>query len=65
MSRSVIITTPFPTPEEIAADLGISQSRLRALRDIVEGNAKRNGRKPRNGSIFSARKKSGRSRAKR
>ncbi len=70
MGLSVLITTPFPTPEEIAAGRGMSPSRLQALRDIVEQGAKRNGIKTSNASKAAApgasvRKKNGRVREKR
>jgi hypothetical protein len=39
--RSTIITSRFPTPEEIAEDRGISKTRLEELRAIVEQGSKR------------------------
>ena len=37
MGRSVEITTPIPSAEEVAKSLGISKSRLRRLQQIVDG----------------------------
>jgi hypothetical protein len=48
MSHSVKITTPIPSPEEIASDLGISGNRLDSLLELVDGTKKSVGR---NGSV--------------
>jgi hypothetical protein len=37
MKRSVLITTPIPSADEVAESLGISKSRMKTLRDIVDG----------------------------
>jgi hypothetical protein len=37
MSHSVKITTPIPSPEEIASDLGITGNRLDGLLELVDG----------------------------
>jgi hypothetical protein len=37
MSHSVKITTPIPSPEEIASDLGITGDRLDGLLQLVNG----------------------------
>jgi hypothetical protein len=37
MGHSVKISTPFPSPEEIASDLGISRNRLNGLLELVDG----------------------------
>jgi hypothetical protein len=36
MQRPAIIRTPLPTPEEVAAELGISKRRVRELRELVD-----------------------------
>ncbi len=41
MGRSVIITTPFPTVEEVAAAKGIKDSRLKSLLALVDRGAQR------------------------
>jgi hypothetical protein len=48
MSPSVKITTPIPSPEEIASDLGITGNRLDGLLDLVDGRKKIGGH---NGSV--------------
>jgi hypothetical protein len=40
MSHSVKITTPIPSPEEIAADLGITGKRLDSLLALVDERKK-------------------------
>jgi len=40
MSHSVKITTPIPSPEEIASDMGITRSRLDNLLALVDGETK-------------------------
>jgi hypothetical protein len=40
MSHSVKITTPIPSPEEIASDLGITGNRLDGLLELVDGRKK-------------------------
>jgi hypothetical protein len=40
MKRSVEITTPFPSVEEVAKSLGMSKSRLRKIQQIVDGTVK-------------------------
>ena len=40
MSHSVKITTPIPSPEEIASDLGITGRRLDGLLELVDGTNK-------------------------
>ena len=35
MKKRILITTPFPTPEEVAAELGVSRKRLAELRTLV------------------------------
>jgi hypothetical protein len=37
MGRSVIITTPIPSVEEVARSVGVSQARLRRIREIIDG----------------------------
>jgi hypothetical protein len=34
-NRRVVITTPFPTPDEVAAELGIPPKRLAELRQMI------------------------------
>jgi len=51
MSDSVVITTPIPTPEEMADSLGVSRSRLKWLKSILRGQGslpqqKRGSKKP-------------------
>jgi hypothetical protein len=42
MRQSVSITTPYPTPEEVARTYGISPRRAKELRKLIEeGLAKR------------------------
>jgi hypothetical protein len=48
MSRSVKITTPMPSLDEIASDLGIAGNRLDGLLELVNGTKKNGGR---NGSV--------------
>jgi len=36
MRRKVIITTPYPTVEEVAAELGVSMKRMRELELLME-----------------------------
>jgi hypothetical protein len=36
MRRKVIITTPYPTVEEVAAELGVSMKRVRELELMME-----------------------------
>jgi hypothetical protein len=48
MSHSVKVTTPIPTPEEIAADLEITGNRLDGLLELVDGRKKGGGH---NGSV--------------
>jgi hypothetical protein len=48
MSHSVKITTPIPSPEEIASDLGITGRRLDGLLELVDGTKKSGGH---NGSV--------------
>lgn len=36
MRRKVIITTPYPTVEEVAAELGVSMKRVRELELLME-----------------------------
>jgi len=38
MKRPVLITTPIPSAEKVAESLGMSKSRLRRLRQIVDGS---------------------------
>jgi hypothetical protein len=40
MSHSVKITTPIPSPEEIASDLGVTQGRLDGLLALVDRRTK-------------------------
>jgi hypothetical protein len=44
MSHSVKITTPIPSPEEIASDLGVTRNRLDGLLALVDGRTKNSGR---------------------
>jgi hypothetical protein len=37
MKRPVLISTPIPSADEVAKSLGIGKSRLRRLRQIVDG----------------------------
>jgi hypothetical protein len=48
MSRSVKITTPIPSLDEIASDLGITGRRLDGLLELVDGTKKSGGH---NGSV--------------
>ena len=48
MSHSVKITTPIPSPEDIASDLGITGNRLEGLLELVDGRKKSGGH---NGSV--------------
>jgi hypothetical protein len=48
MRLAVKITTPIPSPEEIASDFGISGSRLDELLGLVDGRKKTRGN---NGSV--------------
>ncbi len=48
MSHSVKVKTPIPSPEEIAADLGITGKRLDSLLELVGGREKSSGQ---NGSV--------------
>jgi len=34
-NRRVLITTPFPTPDEVAAELGIPPKRVAELRQMI------------------------------
>jgi len=38
MNRSVVITTPIPSLEEVGASLGLSKARQKALMRIIMGN---------------------------
>jgi hypothetical protein len=49
MSRSVKITTPIPSLDEIASDLGITGNRLDGLLELVERRGKSGGP---NGSVL-------------
>jgi hypothetical protein len=40
MSHSVKISTPIPSPEEIASDLGVTRNRLDGLLALVDGRTK-------------------------
>ena len=46
MKKRILITTPFPTPEEVADEVGVSRKRLGALRALVLGksSAKKHGK---------------------
>ena len=35
MRQPIVITTPYPTPEEIAQEYGVSQRRLKELQALV------------------------------
>jgi hypothetical protein len=35
MRQPIVITTPYPTPEEIAREYGVSQRRLKELQALV------------------------------
>jgi hypothetical protein len=35
MARRVVIKTPLPSTEAVAAELGVSQKRLRELRELI------------------------------
>jgi hypothetical protein len=45
MSHSVKITTPIPSPEEVASDLGIVGKRLDGLLELVEKKKKKKKKK--------------------
>jgi hypothetical protein len=45
MSHSVKITTPIPSPEEVASDLGIVGKRLDGLLELVDGREKKKKKK--------------------
>jgi hypothetical protein len=36
MAAKTIISTPYPTVEEVAAELGVSENRVRELRLLLE-----------------------------
>jgi len=38
MNRSVIVTTPIPSLEEVGASLGLSKARQKALMQIIVGS---------------------------
>jgi hypothetical protein len=40
MSHSVKLTTPIPSPEDVASSLGVSRSRLNELLALVDRGAK-------------------------
>lgn len=50
MRRSVLITTPYPTPEEVARTYGISKRRAMTLRKLVEESLAKKGYLGKNGS---------------
>lgn len=54
MAGKVIITTPFPTPDEVAAYLRIPAKRVaelnRMIAEVREADARRKKAAPRNGS---------------
>jgi hypothetical protein len=68
MPRSVTLTTPIPTLEEIRTSYGVSKARMRELLRIMEGDGHRSSRS-RSPNGHSAgmveRSKSGRSRGQR
>ena len=37
MNKKILISTPFPTLDEVAKELGISKSRQKKIEDLVEG----------------------------
>ncbi len=41
MARRVVITTPLPSTESVAAELGVSQKRVRELRKLIGFDPKR------------------------
>lgn len=52
MSRSVIITTPIPTLDEVAKDLGIGKARRDSLIRIMTSSSRKTSRRQaKNGSL--------------
>jgi hypothetical protein len=41
MAKPVVIRTPLPSPDEVAAKLGISKKRVRELRKLIGVHPKR------------------------
>lgn len=56
MQRPVLITTPYPTPEEVARVYGISKRRAAELRKLVEESLAKKGYFGKNGDASSAHK---------
>lgn len=46
MKKRVLITTPIPTPEELADQLGVSQARLKRIQAILRDEGLMAPRKP-------------------
>jgi hypothetical protein len=59
MRRPVLITTPYPTPEEVARVYGISERRAVTLRKLVEDSIDKKVYFSANGNGFSANKNGG------
>jgi hypothetical protein len=62
MRRKVIITTPYPTVEEVAAELGVSKKRVRELEAMYEEivGRRKKARSPRSRSTAAREKKASR-----
>jgi DNA-binding FadR family transcriptional regulator len=67
MRRSVTLTTPIPTLEELRVRLGVSKARMRELLQIMEGDrrhASRSGSRNGHSAGMVERNKSGRTRGR-